>query len=254
MPPVYGQGPIAIAFWYGFVYFLLANGFTAALQSILAAIQEIMPDAKSVAQQIAIGQPVNLIAYTVAGLVIPSIAFTEAPDEATVGNTCCVQPLQRCIADDKMSSCNCFFNATHFVLPLVQQCGSTFEGNTANIGFNHSKCNASEGTTNTGLFTNFAICGIIIFSMTLVSWLAIIPARKTKLGKNIDVLKKQNVGICNALKASFGLHSFRWTALANLFANVNEQATIQLLPFYIIYCVGVDFRDVGSVNALVAGT
>ena len=59
--------------------------------------------------------------------------------------------------------------------------------------------------------------------------------------------------ICDSLKASFGLRSFRWTAVANLFANVNEQATVQLLPFYIIYCVGVDFRDVGSVNALVAG-
>ena len=49
------------------------------------------------------------------------------------------------------------------------------------------------------------------------------------------------------------MNSFRWTAVANLFANVNEQLTVQLLPFYLIYCVGVDFRDVGGAYTMVAG-
>ena len=49
------------------------------------------------------------------------------------------------------------------------------------------------------------------------------------------------------------MNSFRWTAIANLFANVNEQLTVQLLPFYLIYCVGVDFRDVGGAYTIVAG-
>ena len=55
--------------------------FTAALQSMMAAVQELMPDAKSISQQTALGQPINLMAYTITGLVFPSIAFTQAPDE-----------------------------------------------------------------------------------------------------------------------------------------------------------------------------
>ena len=108
---------------------------------------------------------------------------------------------------------------------------------------------------------------MLIGLLTLTSWAAVVPARKTNHGKstvkkvvpNTEAASKNAVQtpnsltICQSLKTSFGLHSFRWTAFANLFANVNEQATVQLLPFYIIYCVGVDFRDVGSVNALVAG-
>jgi Na+/melibiose symporter-like transporter len=289
VPPTYGLGSAAIATWYGVVYFLLANGFTAALQSIMASIQELMPDAKSVAQQVAISQPINLIAYTIAGLVIPSIAFTEAPDDATTGSSCCVQPLQRCLVNDKISSCSCFVNSTHFVSSLVQQC-SNFVGATASKSFINSKCNKLNDGAPSFQFANFVICGTIVGLMTLTSWVAIIPSRKTEMGKigklKVSTLpshenKNNNVGnkyeenmvqqknreiekaiakeelpsptICQSLKDSFGLQSFRWTAFANLFANVNEQLTVQLLPFYIVYCVGVDFRDVGSVNALVAG-
>ena len=268
LPPTYGQGPAAIAVWYGVVYFLLATGFTAALQSIMAAVQELMPDAKSLSQQVALGQPVNLIAYTMAGLVIPSIAFTEAPDGATVGTSCCIQPLQRCVGSDKMSTCSCYENSTHFHASVVEQC-PVLAGSTASIGYVASRCVRSNRSTTTaaGLggggaslsssqFMNFAICGVLLFFMTMVSWLAVPPARKTQIGKDSAVMLSsdgQRVNICNSLRASFGLHSFRWTAFANLFANVNEQATVQLLPFYIIYWVGVDFRDVGNVNALVAG-
>ena len=252
-PPVYGQGPVAIAVWYAIVYFVLANGFTAALQSIMAAIQELMPDAKSLAQQVALGQPVNLIAFTVAGLILPLIAFTEAPDDGTLGSSCCVQPLQRCVAEEKMSTCSCFMNSTHFVSSLVKQC-SSLAGPSASFGYNVSKCNMRQEDKGPSFqFGNFTICGVILAIMTLSSWIAIIPSRKSERGKNKQILLSQSVGICAVLKASFGLHSFRWTAFANLFANVNEQLTVQLLPFYLIYCVGVDFRSVGSVNALVAG-
>jgi len=270
VPPTYGGGPTAIAVWYAVVYFLLANGFTAALQSIMASVQELMPDAKSVAQQVALGQPINLIAYTIAGLVIPSIAFTEAPTDAVLETHCCVQPLQRCVVTDAMSSCACFTNATHFVPSLVQQC-SSFTGETASTAFIGSKCTIEDESLSFQ-FTNFAVCGTLIGLLTLTSWAAVVPARKTNHGKEATVKKvvpnkpdgakpdgeknavqTHSLTICQSLKTSFGLHSFRWTAFANLFANVNEQATVQLLPFYIIYCVGVDFRDVGYVNALVAG-
>ena len=110
-PPVYGDGPAAIATWYAVIYFVLSCGFTAALQSMMAAVQELMPDAKSISQQTALGQPVNLMAYTITGLIFPSIAFTQAPDDATVDNGCCVQPLQRCqLSDNNVLPCACFVN------------------------------------------------------------------------------------------------------------------------------------------------
>ena len=41
---------------------------------MMAAVQELMPDAKSISQQTALGQPINLMS-TITGLVFPSIAL-----------------------------------------------------------------------------------------------------------------------------------------------------------------------------------
>ena len=65
--------------------------------------------------------------------------------------------------------------------------------------------------------------------------------------------KRQKLVYLILSKFTCGMNSFRWIAVANLFANVNEQLTVQLLPFYLIYCVGVDFRDVGGAYTMVAG-
>ena len=65
--------------------------------------------------------------------------------------------------------------------------------------------------------------------------------------------EEAQIGIFDSIKVTCSMNSFRWTAIANLFANVNEQLTVQLLPFYLIYCVGVDFRDVGGAYTMVAG-
>ena len=154
-PPVYGDGPVAVATWYAIIYFVLSCGFTAALQSMMAAVQELMPDAKSISQQTALGQPVNLMAYTITGLVFPSIAFTQAPDDATVGNACCVQPLQRCqLSDNNVLSCACFVNNEDFDMKnityakkypsLFSKCKSTLDNaNSVKSAspFNASKCN-----------------------------------------------------------------------------------------------------------------
>ena len=304
-PPVYGDGPAAIATWYAVIYFVLSCGFTAALQSMMAAVQELMPDAKSISQQTALGQPINLMAYTITGLVFPSIAFTQAPDDATIDNNCCIQPLQRCeLSDNKVLPCACFVNndnsnnnntiiyKKNYDPLLISKCKPAFDDNnakSASLGFNSSNCNVLDdvSSTNNGLTSsssqvqNFTLCGIILFFMTLVSLIAIIPSRKSRLvlinrkkeedddnnaSSVINNKNKNNVnddektagietknGLLDSIKVTCGMNSFRWTAIANLFANVNEQLTVQLLPFYLIYCVGVDFRDVGSAYTMVAG-
>ena len=91
-------------------------------------------------------------------------------------------------------------------------------------------------------------------TVTLVSLAAIIPARRTPYGRTDDVLARRNGNIGKSVLSVFRLRSFRWNALANIFANINEQATVQLLPFFLIYVIGSDFRDVGTHNALVAGS
>ena len=48
---------------------------------------------KAVAVQTALGQPVNLVSYTIAGLVAPAIAFTGLHGEM---RGYCMQTLQRC--------------------------------------------------------------------------------------------------------------------------------------------------------------
>ena len=286
VPPVYGGGPEAIAAWYAVIYFVLSCGFTAALQSMMAAVQELMPDAKSISQQTALGQPINLMAYTITGLVFPSIAFTQAPDDSTIKVGCCVQPLQRCtLSDHEILPCPCFDDGNTtlgtsetkaYSSLLISKCTPTLDNSVtaASTAWNASGCNRNAQLSapgNTSSVENFTLCGIILFFMTLVSLVAILPSRKSRLvlinrkegegendGKNAKGVngggkESKRPEILESIKVTCSMNSFRWTAIANLFANVNEQLTVQLLPFYLIYCVGVDFRDVGSSYTLVAG-
>ena len=182
-------------------------------------------------------------------------------------------------------------NITHF---CFRKCKSTLDNDnnsvkSASLAFNASKCNmvVNDASSTNNVLTpsssqaqKFMLCGIILFFMTLVSLVAIIPSRKSRLvwmnrageddgdgdvsnderkhanktgsgAKSTD--EEAKIGIFDSVKVTCSMNSFRWTAIANLFANVNEQLTVQLLPFYLIYCVGVDFRDVGGAYTMVAG-
>lgn len=248
IPPV--RGAHAAEAWYGVVYFVIAMGFTAALQSIMATVQELMHDAKEIAVQTGLGQPVNLVSYTIAGLVAPAIAFTEAPPSEMTGG-CCVQPLQRCGTLSDLD-CGCFQNATHFVPTMEKQC-TRITNVSVTAAFKGNRCTANADVVDFSM-SNFAIVGAIVGVVTLVSLTAIVPARHTPYGRTDATLTRRKGNIVQSVISVFHLRSFRWNALANIFANINEQATVQLLPFFLIYVVGSDFRDVGAHNALVAGS
>ena len=198
----------------------------------------------------------SIVSYTIAGLVAPAIAFTEAPPSEMTGG-CCVQPLQRCNTLSGLD-CGCFRNATQFVPAMEIRCPRTSNVSITSA-FTDSQCaiNADDSGEINGIdfsMSNFAIVGAIVGTVTLVSLAAIIPARHTPYGRTDDVLARRNGNIGKSVLSVFRLRSFRWNALANIFANINEQATVQLLPFFLIYVIGSDFRDVGTHNALVAGS
>lgn len=254
IPPVRSGSPGAAEAWYGVVYFVIAMGFTAALQSIMATVQELMHDAREIAVQTGLGQPVNLVSYTIAGLVAPAIAFTEAPPSDMTGG-CCVQPLQRCDAYVGLD-CGCYANASQLFVPaMARACAATATNSSVRASFSDNHCSSVDEDKRAAFsMSNFAVVGVMVGAVTLVSLLAVIPARHTPYGRTDHALTKSTGNVGKSFLSAFRLRSFRWNALANIFANINEQATVQLLPFFLIYVVGSDFRDVGAHNSLVAGS
>jgi Na+/melibiose symporter-like transporter len=219
----------SLMLWFLFVYFMISNGFTAAFQSTLGILQETMYTVKARATQTMLGVPFQLVAYVLAGLIVPAILFTSVPSGIS---TCCVQPLAKCIT----AECPCY-EGNETIVRLTSEYSEKCPRFVATELGRSAVCNISAEMASDRYF----LVGVASFIICTTALVAIEPAKAPMTKKTSEPLF-----FLASIRETWKSRSFRWLAFMNFFNALAGQMLTGFMAYFFIYVIGIDFVDVGG--------
>jgi Na+/melibiose symporter-like transporter len=227
--------PTGLVLWFLFVYFLVSNGFTAGFQSTLGVLQETMFTDKERARQTMLAVPFNMVAYILAGLVVPAALFTQVPDSVT---SCCVQPLSKCAK----VPCACVLAGENSTVRFDTGFGRKCTEMIATAALRETAC----GEAATYQPTSFLVTGVVSFVLIMTALAGLIPAPLGTV-KN----KSEPMFLIPSIVSAFKSSAFRWLAWTNFWNALSQQLMTGFTSYFFLYSLGVDFIDIGGEIATV---
>ena len=187
--------------------------------------------------------PFNVVAYAIAGAIVPAALFTSTPDGIT---QCCIQPKTSCLHG--IAPCACYMmNTTTLKLSFVEEYATKCPA-LKNIDANghasyKEKCVDATTTVDQG---TFVLWGFISAFFVLTAYTAMLPATKSEINAT-----QQPLFLIPSIKEAFKIKSFVWLTWINFFNAAAGQIVNSFIGFFLLYNVGVDYQDIGSTVATV---
>ena len=186
--------------------------------------------------------PFNVVAYAIAGAVVPGALFTSTPDGIT---QCCIQPKTSCVQGT--APCACYvMNATSsklsFVIEYATKCPELKNIDSNGHLLFKEKCVNATTTLNLG---KFVLWGFISAFFVLTAYTAMLPATKSE----INATQQPPLYLIPSIKEAFRFKSFLWLTWINFFNQAASLIVNNFIGFFLLYNVGMDYQDVGSTMA-----
>ena len=185
--------------------------------------------------------PFNIIAYAIAGAIVPGALFTSTPDAIT---RCCVQPKTACLHGTAPCACyitNVTSSQLSFVEGYAKKCPALKSIDVNGRTSYKEKCIDATTTINAGAFV---LWGFISAFFVLTAYTALSPASKSKIRTT-----EQPLYLVPSIKEAFKIKSFVWLTWVNFFNAAAGQVVNSFMGFFLLYNVGLDYQDIGSTVA-----
>ena len=235
--------------WYALCYFCMVNGTTVTLQSYLASIQELFPTGGERALAVVRQTPFLVLTYIVGGALPVVLAFSTTPD--TEGR-CCVTPRYDCSVEPP---CGCYNESARpaalarpsqlFHPTYAAVCGNGTLAPTASAAEMERQREAV--CSEPGIpYARFAAVAAMTLAMGVTAWLAVSPARRSR------VTPRASDDLLRAIKLTFAQRAFL-AYTSHMFLSLSWVSFLLAnLPIYLVYVIKIEPAEIAA-NFVVRG-